>query len=323
MKKESLNKQVQLILKTAKEKEIEYQLLNNERTDYILLKKNGKCKWISPKKAFFNPRVSYELAANKYLTQQILKSVNLPMPQLIKLNQSRELDQLIIPCPWVIKPLTRTRGKDVLIGIKEINELKKYSAQLLKKYPYLLIEEFIPGQDFRLLVLKDRMLAAIKRIPPKIKADGIHTIKQLIELDNQKQRRRTNHLNKSFLKPLVIDLETKRCLNQQGFRLNSIPEKDQIIQVRQNANFSTGAELEDVTETVHPENKKIAIKATKALGLEIAGVDIITKDISQPIIKNKGKISEVNSIPSLWIHHYPHHGKSRNVAGMIIDYLFL
>ena len=125
------------------------------------------------------------------------------------------------------------------------------------------------------------------------------------------------------MKFLFKDISIKnRCLAKKKLKLTSVPKKNQVVQVWKNANFSTGGEAEDVTKLVHPDNIKKARQAVKALGLKIGGVDIITKDISQPITENKGKIIEINAIPSLWLHHFPNQGKGRNAAGKIIDYLF-
>lgn len=209
-----------------------------------------------------------------------------------------------------------------MVNIKEKNELKKCAAELLKIYPSLIIEEYVRGDDFRLLILDGRLLGAVKRIPPTIKGDGRHNVGQLIEFANQNERGRGNDLDASFLKPLKIDYETKKCLEQQGLMIDSVPQLNQIVFVRQNANFTTGGGVEDITDIVHLENIKTAVKAVKALGLKIGGVDIITQDISQPISQTNGKIIEVNSAPSLWLHHHPNFGKGRDAAGMLLDWIF-
>jgi cyanophycin synthetase len=316
-----------LILKEAQKRGIDCQILSptkesSEQALYIRLKKGEEYRWISPQRGFFNSKLACELALSKYLTYQILQSINLPIPRFAKINELTQLNQLKIPSPWVIKPITQTQGKGVLVGLKNITELKRACSVLLKKYSHLIVEQFIAGQDFRLLILENKLLGAVRRIPPQIKGDGLRTIQQLIEKDNQEKRKGRAKDFKPFLKKIKIDLELKRCLAQQGLKLSSVLKKNQIIPVRQNANFSSGGEVAEVTNKVHPENIKIAQTAVKALGLKLGGVDIITKDISQPITKNKGKIIEINGAPSLWIHHYPNYGLGRNAAGQIIDYLF-
>jgi cyanophycin synthetase len=315
-----------LILKEAQKKGINCQVLiqkqANKRNIYICLKKGKESHWLSHQKGFFNSKISCNLALSKYLTYQVLESAKLPTPRFTKINRLKQIEQIKIPRPWVIKPANQTKGRDVFLKIKNIQELKKIARHLLKKYRYLMIEEFVKGNDYRLLVLDNKLIGAVKRIPAQIKGDGVHNIRQLIEISNTKERRIKAKKLSPFLKRIKIDLAMKKYLAQKNLKLSSIPKKDKIIRVRQNANFSTGGETEDVTNLIHTENIKIAHKTIKALGLKLCGIDIITKDISQPIEKNKGKIIEINGIPSLWIHHFPNHGQGRNAAGQIIDYLF-
>jgi len=316
-----------LILKAAQQKGIEARLLfrtkkNKKRVVYIRLQKGEGYHWLSPQRGYFNSKFSCELALYKDLTYQVLQSINLPIPEFIKINQLEQLKQINIPAPWIVKPVAQAEGKDVLVGLKDMEEFRKTCRQLFKKYSFLIVEKLIPGRDFRLLMLENRLLGAVKRIPARIKGDGLHSIKQLIDISNKKERSHQPKTFKPFLKPLRIDLEMERCLARQNLNFETIPQKDQMIQVRQNANFSTGGEIADVTEQVHPANIKIAQQAIRALGLKLGGVDMTAKNISQPMTETGGKIIEINGIPSLWLHHFPHSGQGRNVAGEIIDYLF-
>ncbi len=315
-----------LILKESLKKKIKCSVLiqkkGNRKNIYIKLKKDGKSRWLSHQKGFFNSKLSCELALSKYLTYKALESIKSPIPQFIKINKTDKIGEIKIPEPWVIKPINQTKGRDVVIKIKTKERLKKVARRLFKKYKYLMIEEFIQGKDYRLLILNNKLIGAVRRIPAKIKGDGIHNIKQLIEISNKKERRIKAKQLAPFIKKIKIDSEVKRCLAQKKLRLTSVPKKNQIVQVRKNANFSTGGEAEDVTKSVHPDNIKIARKAVKALGLKIGGVDIITKDISKSILKSKGKVIEINGIPSLWLHHFPNQGKGQNTTSKVIDYLF-
>lgn len=315
-----------LILKEAEKKGVNCKILlkkngRGKKDIYIRLAKNKKSRWLSHQKGFFNSKLGCDLACSKYLTYQILESLKLPIPKYLKINNVKQIDKIKFSGPWVIKPVDQGKGRDVIIKIKTKDKLKKIARTLFKKYRYLIIEQFIKGKDYRLLILDKKMLGAVRRIPARITGDGIHNIKQLIEISNKKERRAKIKELSPFIKKIKIDLEVKRCLAQKNLKLSSIPNKNQIIQIRKNANFSTGGEAEDVTKSVHPENIKIAYKAVKSLGLKFGGVDIITKDISKPITKNKGKIIEINAVPSIWLHHFPNYGKSRNIAGQIIDYL--
>jgi len=306
---------------------IRYRKENNQTKNilYFWLKKGKKTIWIAPRRGFFNPKPNCELALYKYLTYQVLSAFNFPVPQFIKIDRKnflKKINQITFSDPWVIKPTAGAQGHGVIVKIQNFNQLKQTSQELLKKYPALIIEKFISGENFRLLVLENKILGAVKRIPAQIKGDGQHTIKELIDISNQKERYNKPPDFQPYLKTLKIDSEMKFCLQSQNLSLKSIPEKDKIIRLRNNANFSTGGEAIDVTDKVHPETVQIAIQAVKALGLKIGGVDLITPDISQSLLKIKGVINEINSVPSLWIHHFPHQGQPREVTNEILNYLF-
>jgi len=315
-----------LILQEAKKRGIDCQVIlrtkkNQTRFLYLCLKKEKQYRWLSPARGYFNSKVSCELALYKDLTYQILQPINLPVPRFIKIRRLKHLEKINFNPPWVVKPIDQTHGKDVLINIKEREELRDFCRRALKKHRYLIVEELIQGNDFRLLILENKLLGAVKRIPPYLQGDGRHTIKQLIKISNQKERKNKAGRPAPFLKKIKIDFEVKKCLEEQGFSLNSIPFLGKKIKIRRNANFTTGGTVKDVTGQVHPQNIKIAIQALKALGLKFGGVDIVTQKISQPLTKNKGKIIEINSAPGLWIHHFPHQGQHRNPSREILDYL--
>lgn len=317
---------IYLIIKSAQKKGVDCQVLLRKGKikdiAYLRLAKKNKVKWFGCDRGFFNSKSSCDLCLYKDLTHSILNFLNFPVINLVRINNIKQLKKIKISPPWVLKPLSGTQGKDIILKIDSFKYLKKYSKKLLKKYPDLIIEKFIYGNDFRLIVLENKFLGAVKRNPPFIKGNGKKNIKELIDIENKKRHYMPKDVNSSFLKPLEIDSELKNCLKNQNLNLKSIPSKEKLVKLRENANFSTGGTVEDVTDKVHPENKKIALQAINSLGLKIGGVDIITDDISKPIIKNNGKIIEINSSPGLWIHHFPNKGKSRNIAGKIIEYLF-
>lgn len=291
---------------------------------YLRISKGRIFRWVSTHRAFFNPKPACELSCFKYLTFQILKSAGLSVPGYRKITNLSQLKGLStsVPPSWVVKPAARGMGEDVVVNIKSNPQLKRICQSLFKKHPSLMIEEFIKGKDLRLLILGDECLAAIRRIPPKIRGDGRHSILQLIQKINKARKNR--HLEEWAppLKPIKIDLETKRTLAQRGLSLKSILPQGKKIYVRKVANLSTGATIRDVTKEVHPQIKRTAVEAVRLLGLKIAGVDIVTTDITRPLPQTKGKINEVNSIPTLWIYQYPHYGSSQPVAERFLNWLF-
>lgn len=320
------HRNIYLLAKSALEKKINCELLLRPRKNqrdimFLRFAKSKNKKWFGCEQGFFNSKASCDFCLYKYLTNDLLKILKFPLPQSQKIKNIKQLNNLPINPPWVVKPSSGTQGKDVIVKIEKYINLKKTCNKLLLKYPSLIVEKFIPGNDYRLMVLENKFLAAIKRVPPFIKGDGKHSLRELINITNKK-REELKKKDTPYLKPIKIDWELKHTLKKQGLFLKSISPENKKIKLRENANFSSGGTVIDVTHKVHPENKKIALKAIHALGLKIGGVDIILKDISRPITKTNGKIIEVNSSPGLWPHHFPNYGKSQPVAKEIINYLF-
>ncbi len=315
-----------LLIKEAINQNIDCQIkkrpLKNKKILYLKLEQKEKTKWICPKRGYFNVKTACDLTLFKYLTNQILKEKQLPVSQMQKITRLSDLKNLSISPPWVIKPVAEKGGSDILLSIKKIEQLKRKAKTLLQKYPSLIIEKQIQGKDYRLLIIKDRFIAATQKKLPQITGDGKKTIRKLIDWENKNRKSRADSFA-PYLKPIPIDQHLKNTLAKQNYQLGSILEKNKPIRLRENGNFSTGAAIKDITEQVHSINKKIAVQAIQALDLEIGGVDIIAKDISQPIDQTKGKIIEINAGPGIWTHHFPHQGQSRNIAKIILDYLFL
>lgn len=314
-----------LVIREAQKRDLELQLLIKKRKHnsdllYLRIQKDKKVRWLSPQRGYFNSKTSCDLALFKHLTYKILNADGLPVPKFKHIKKDTGLDDIDY-FPVVVKPIAKAEGKDVIIEINNKEQLEQACRNLFGKYKNLLVEKMIFGKEYRLLVLDKKVIAASERKPPKIRGDGRKTVSELIEENNKNRRDDTDDFT-PFLKTLEIDPEMERYIKEQGYNLNSIPPKDQTIHLRRNANFTTGGEVEDVTDKIHPENKKTAVRAIKSLGLKLGGVDIITPDISKPMAKEGGKIIEINGIPGLWIHHFPHYGKPRNPAGKILDYLF-
>ncbi len=314
-----------LLIRAAQKKGVTCQIIKRPLKDkkiiYLKLNQGGKIKWVCPKRGYFNSKTSCDLTLFKYLTNQILQSFNLPSAEMQKITNLKQLNQLSVSKPWVIKPVAEKGGADVYLNIKQTSQLKKKASELFKKYPSLIIEKHLLGKEYRILALANQILAVSQKNLPCLKSDGFHTIKELIQKNNQHRQSKPNDF-KAYLKPIIIDSQLKDCLKKQKLQLSSKPPKNTLITLRQNGNFSTGGEIYDVTEKIHPQNKKIALEAIQLLGLEIGGVDLITKDISQPITKTKGGIIEINAGPGIWTHHFPHQGQDRDVSDKIIDYLF-
>lgn len=266
--------------------------------------------------------ISVDIACDKELTKEILNGIGLPVPQG-RCVQSEE--GVINVCkeigfPIVIKPLDGNQGKGVTVCIKN-EEVAKSAYEIASKInKKVLVERYFEGRDYRVLVIDKKVVAVSLRMPPEVIGDGVHTIKELIDIENSNPLRGYDH--EKPLTKILIDEVLINYLKEKDRDLNSVPDRGEKVQLRFNANLSTGGMARDCTEIIHPDNVEIIVKAAEAVGLDIAGVDVCTRDISKSIITNGGVILEVNAAPGIRMHMYPNIGKSRNVPAQIIDYLF-
>jgi cyanophycin synthetase len=176
------------------------------------------------------------------------------------------------------------------------------------------------AKHYRVLVVGEKVVAVAEKIPAHVIGDGIHTIEELVEIENKNPLRGKGH--EKPLTKLTIDTISKLTLKKQGFDLQDVPKKGKKVFLRESANLSTGGIAIDKTDEIHPNNIEIAVRAAKAIGLDIAGIDITMEDIKKPLTEKNGAIIEINASPGIRMHHYPSKGKPRNVAKAIVDMLF-
>lgn len=266
--------------------------------------------------------LAVENSCDKQVTKDLLSAAGLTVP---KGELVSSVEQLLVAAerigyPLVTKPLHGRQGQGVMTNIADKNELLSVSACMNMNGGEYIVERYFHGDDFRLLVVNDKLIAASLRLPPFIIGNGEDSIAKLIEKENENPLRGDGH-EKAMTK--IPQNSTVTCfLEMQGYSLNHIPEMGQVIQVAGNANLSTGGQAIDVTDEVHPTIKELAIQAAKAVGLDIAGIDMISKDIRAPFDPDTSAILEVNAAPGIRMHHFPGKGKKRDVGKAIIDYLF-
>lgn len=265
----------------------------------------------------------YKLSSNKEATLALLRQAHIPVAKGFACDKAEEISEILtsLKYPLVVKPATGTYGgQGVAVNLQTENEVKKCFQTAIKLSRKVLIEEFIPGDDYRVLVLGGKVIAAAKRTPAAITTDGKTSINDLIESENIRRSKITGFA-KNTQRVIKIDETTNRALEIQGYNLKSVPPAGEKILVRLNANISTGGESHNVTDIVHPKTKEICRRAARLIGLEIAGIDIITTDISQPLETNGGRIIEINNCPGLTLHIFPNHGDSIDVPKIIANYL--
>lgn len=268
------------------------------------------------------PCIAVDISCDKELTREVLKGVGIPVAEGECADNLEDALKICrqIGFPVVIKPLDGNQGKGVTVGIKDDDSAARAYYIASKVNARVLVEKYIEGKDYRVLVVDRKVAAVSLRIPPYVVGDGEHNIKELIELENKNQRRGYDH-EKPMTK-IPIDELTINYLKSNNKGLDFIPAAGERVQLRFNANLSTGGYAKDCTDIIHPDNVEMVIKAVEAVGLDIAGVDICTRDIACPITADGGVILEVNAAPGIRMHMYPEKGKSRNAASQIVDYLF-
>ena len=266
--------------------------------------------------------ISVDITGNKQLTKELLSLNNIPVPFGITAYTPAAAVSAAeqIGYPVVVKPYDANQGKGVTLNIQGGSEVPAAWLEASKFSKAVLVEDYIRGRDYRLLIIDGKLEAAAERIPPHVTGDGISTVRELVEKENQSELRGEDH--EKPLTKIMLDETAKKVLQKSDKTINYVPEEGERLQLRFNGNLSTGGTARDCTAEVHPHNAGLAIKAAEILGLDIAGVDITAEDISKPIYKGNGAVIEVNAAPGLRMHLFPSEGKRINVAGAILEMLF-
>lgn len=244
--------------------------------------------------------VSY--SRDKVLTCQMLQVLGLPVGRFALAADVRQAVEAarMVGFPLVVKPVHGRKGQDVIIGLNTPEGVQKAAQQLLQKWPQIILQSFLPGDDHRLLVVAGKMVAAARRDPAAVTGDGKHTIAQLIDIANSDPRRGEKFYR--IMNLITVDQELQRVLAGQKLTLSDTPPAGKQVRLRLTANISTGGTATDVTRIVHPDNVMAAERAASALGLKVAGVDFLIPDISRSWKEVGGGICEVNASPGVRSH---------------------
>ncbi len=266
--------------------------------------------------------IAVDLASNKEETKKMLTDAAIPVANGMCISDISEIETVIkrVGFPLVFKPLDGNHGKGASINVKTKEEAfvafehaKKYSRKII-------VEKFITGFDFRILVINHRFIAAALREPAHVIGDGVSTIEQLIEIENQDERRGYGHEN--VLTEISIDRETHDELAKLNYTLETILEKGKVCHLKGTANLSTGGTSTDVTDIVHPNNIFIFERISRVIGLDICGIDVMASNLNEPLEVTGGVVLEVNAAPGFRMHLAPANGLPRNVAAPVIDMLY-
>jgi cyanophycin synthetase len=266
--------------------------------------------------------ISADISCNKQLTKYILSEHMIPVPygKVVYSEISAQMVACQIGMPVVIKPFDGNQGKGVHLNITGKKAVRDAFRDASSYSGGVIVERYIEGSDYRLLVVGGKVRAAARRLPASVTGDGIHAIRELVDIVNSDPQRGENH-EKPMTK-IRLDKIAVALLNKEGLTPDTVLPSGRTVRLRENGNMSTGGTAIDCTDLVHPENAEYAVRAACALGIDIAGVDIVTSDISQSIRDTGGAVVEVNTAPGIRMHLFPAGGTPRNVAKDIVDHLF-
>uniref|UniRef100_A0A7C3PDM0 Cyanophycin synthetase n=1 Tax=Oscillatoriales cyanobacterium SpSt-418 TaxID=2282169 RepID=A0A7C3PDM0_9CYAN len=267
--------------------------------------------------------LALELACDKEGTKRILGDSGVPVPRGTVIAYLDELEEAIADVggyPIVIKPLDGNHGRGITIDINTWEEAEAAYDAAREVSRDVIVERFYRGRDHRVLVVNGKVVAVAERVPAHVVGDGRSTVEELIDRTNQDPRRGDGHAN--VLTKIVMDRTSWQLLEKQGYTIDSVLPEGQVCYLRATANLSTGGIAVDRTDEIHPENVWLAERIVKIIGLDIAGIDIVTTDISKPLREVDGVVVEVNAAPGFRMHVSPSVGIPRNVAEPVIDMLF-
>jgi cyanophycin synthetase len=267
-------------------------------------------------------QIASEIASDKRLTHRILEDLGLPVPRQVLVDDVEEAvaESERIGFPVVVKPLDSNHGKGVVIDLKTADQVRAAFAKAQDYSSQVLVEACQSGNDYRILVVNGRVVAVAQRVPGHVVGDGEHTVAELVEIVNRDPRRGVGH--EKMLTRLEIDDQARRRLALQGLAPESVPEAGRIVPLRATGNLSTGGTAIDKTDSVHDDNRIMAERAVQAIGLDVAGVDFMSPDVSRSYRDVGGAIVEINAAPGFRMHLAPTEGRPRDVAGPVIDMLF-
>ncbi|MDM9381807.1 cyanophycin synthetase [Chlorogloeopsis sp. ULAP01] len=264
-----------------------------------------------------------ELACDKEATKRVLANAGVPVPKGTVINFLDDLEEAIEYVggyPIVLKPLDGNHGRGITIDIQNWEEAEAAYDAARQVSRSIIVERYYQGRDHRVLVVDGKVVAVAERVPAHVIGDGRSSIAELIEETNKDPNRGEGHDN--ILTKIELDRTSYQLLERQGYTLDSVLSKDEICYLRATANLSTGGIAVDRTDEIHPENVWLAQRIVKIVGLDIAGIDVVTSDISRPLREVDGVIVEVNAAPGFRMHVAPSQGTSRNVAGAVIEMMF-
>jgi cyanophycin synthetase len=266
--------------------------------------------------------IAVETASDKELTIRLLSDVGIPTPRHVLARSVEEAEAAAerLGFPLVTKPLDVSHGRGISLNLRTVEEVRRGYEVASEYTSSVLVETFLSGNDYRVLVIGGEVVAVAERVPAHVVGDGRHTIAELIETVNADPQRGFGH--EKVLTKIKLTHQSELLLQRAGYTLETVLREGETFFLAATANLSTGGTAIDRTSEIHYETRELARRAAMVIGLDVAGIDIITPDIRQPLREVGGGIVEVNAGPGFRMHLQPSEGQPRNVARHVIDSLF-
>ncbi len=266
--------------------------------------------------------IAVELAGDKEETNKILGALGLPVPrqELVTNEEGAVRAARRLGGAVVTKPYNGNHGRGITINISDPDAVREGFLAAREHSRSVIVETFQEGDDHRLLVVNGELVAATRRTPGHVVGDGEHTIAELVDIVNRDPCRGVGH--EKVLTRIQLDREAEQMMQRMGYTAASVPRTGETVYLRSTANLSTGGTATDVTDIIHPDNRDMAMRAVRAIGLDVGGVDFLTPNIAESYRSVGGAICEVNAAPGFRMHVAPSEGTPRDVAGPVIDMLF-
>jgi cyanophycin synthetase len=266
--------------------------------------------------------IAVGIAGDKQLTKALLEQAGVPTPAGATACTVEEAQRIArrLGALVTIKPLDGNQGKGVTTMCGTPEEVARAYEHARSYGRQVIVEEYLPGRDYRVLVTGSKVAAASWRRPPCVTGDGRSSVRELVEVENRNPARGAGHTN--ILTRIPIDELAEQTLARQGYGLDSVPPAGTQVDLRGNANLSTGGTAEDVTDLLPESTRELCVRAARTIGLDVAGIDIVCEDIALPLRGQQGGIIEINAAPGIRMHQYPSRGQARDAGAAIIDTLF-
>jgi cyanophycin synthetase len=266
--------------------------------------------------------IAVHMASNKHLTKTLLEQSGIPVPkgEIVTTLEAAQAAARRLRGPVTVKPLDANQGKGVTACSRTPEQVAAAYAHARAFGRRIIVEQFIEGADYRVLVTGTKIAAASMRLPPSVTGNGASTLRELVAVENANPARGEGHAN--ILTKIALDDHAAGLVREQGYEFDAVLPAGVTVQLRSNANLSTGGTAEDVTDLLPESTRVLCVRAAQKIGLDIAGIDIVCRDIAQPLKEQRGAVIEVNAAPGIRMHHYPSRGQPRDAGAAIIEAMF-